>query len=99
MHDLIVPSPVGLGDLDLLGDLSGLQLGGAPAAPIGGQPFGGVGGGALFGGPAPAAAAGLGGLGGLDLFGGGVSAVSSGFYSAPSTVSLNLVCPHSNSCI
>lgn len=79
---------VGLGDLDLLGDLSGLQLGGAPAAPIGSQPLGGIGGGALFGGPAPAA--GLGGLGGLgggfDLFG-GVAAASSGFYSAPSTVS------------
>ena len=75
-----------MGELDLLGDLSGLSLGGgapAPAAPLAG--------GGMFGAPAPAApiGGGLGGLGGgLDLFG-GISAVSggSGFYTAPRTVS------------
>ena len=81
-----ITSPIGLGDLDLLGDLSGLSLGGgapAPAAPLAG--------GGMFGAPAPAPiGGGLGGLGGggLDLFG-GISAVSggSGFYTAPRTVS------------
>ena len=79
----------GLGDLDLLGDLGGLQLGGAPAAPIGGQPLGG---GGLLGAPvAPAGGGGLGALaglgGGLDLFGGLSTAAASGFYSAPKSVS------------
>jgi hypothetical protein len=82
-------SPVGLAELDLLGDLGGLSLGGAPAAAA---PLGG---GGMFGAPAPGVApasiGGLGGLGGgLDLFGGigGISAGGgSGFYTAPKTVS------------
>ena len=81
---LCVFSPLGLGDLDLLGDLSGLNLGGGvpvPAAPLAG--------GGMFGAPAPAPiGGGLVGLGGgLDLFGGIPAAGGSGFYSAPKTVS------------
>ena len=73
-----------MGDLDLLGDLSGLSLGGgapAPAAPLAG--------GGMFGAPAPAPiSGGLGGLGGgLDLFGGISAGSGSGFYTAPRTVS------------
>ena len=77
-----------MGDLDLLGDLSGLSLGGgapAPAAPLAG--------GGMFGAPAPAApiGGGLGGLGGLggglDLFGGISAGSGSSFYTAPRTVS------------
>ena len=80
---LILGFAGGLGDLDLLGDLSGLQLSGPPAAPIGGQPLGG--GGGLFAPPTVGGLGGLGGLGGgLDLFG-GLSSGGSGFYTAPTT--------------
>ena len=83
-----------MGELDLLGDLGGLTLGGGPpaaAAPLGG--------GGIFGAPAPGTApapigdisGGLGGLGGLggglDLFSGIPAAGGSGFYSAPKAVS------------
>ena len=77
-----------MAELDLLGDLSGLQLGAPQAVPVGGQPLGG---GGLFGAPAAgggafASAGGLGG--GLNLFG-GLSTAASGFYTAPQTVNLN----------
>ena len=75
-----------MGELDLLGDLGGLSLGGAPAAPLGG--------GVMFGAPPPAPAGGIGALGGLgalggglDLFGGISGVGGSGFYTAPATVS------------
>lgn len=77
-----------MSELDLLGDLGGLSLGGPPAAAA---PLGG---GGMFGAPPPAAGlAGLGGLGalggGLDIFGGISAGGASGFYSPPKTVSSN----------